>query len=150
MMVSWHDHSWGIAAAVSARRLGTLATPVWATNGVALAVGANNQTPTGLVSDGQGGAISTFWNTFPSGQSDIVAQRVEHNGYWGYPSAWIARGRDIPGDQGGYVNVSWSASRLDAWPGNEIYQYTVWRSMSAVAALAARERGEAVFIQDAV
>jgi hypothetical protein len=74
-------------------------------------------------------------------------QRVERNGHWGYPGPGIASVQDVPGDQGGVVNVAWSASRLDAWPDLLVDEYTVWRAISASSATAAIAAG-AVAVPD--
>jgi len=41
----------------------------------------------------------------------------------------IAEVRDLPGDQGGQVNVSWDASGADTPSEHAITQYTVWRAI---------------------
>jgi hypothetical protein len=48
---------------------------------------------------------------------------------------------DVPNDQGGKVNLRWTASSLDNAPGNPIDSYTIWRQVPASAALAAVARG---------
>ncbi len=100
----------------------------WATDGVALCMAGLNQSYPMIAYDGSGGAIVTWED---NGNVNIYAQRIERNGYWGYPGPYILAARDIPGDQGGFVNLSWEASRLDPWPEQGISSYTVWRAIGA-------------------
>jgi hypothetical protein len=78
---------------------------------------------------------------------DIFSQRIERSGNWGYPSPTIVSVRDVPGDQGGFLNLAWDASRLDAWPHEEIYQYGIWRAIDEMDALSLINSGEARFVE---
>jgi len=142
-IVAWYDDRFGNAD-VYARRINGSGVPQWTANGVALAALPNTQDSPALCSDGVGGAIVVFedMRTIP-GTNDIYAQRIERNGYWGYPSPLIFGASDIPGDQGGQIDLSWDASRLDPWPDELIDNYTVWRAIDEAAAAAAIEAGAA-------
>ncbi|HEM47160.1 MAG TPA: T9SS type A sorting domain-containing protein, partial [Alphaproteobacteria bacterium] len=52
--------------------------------------------------------------------------------------------RDVPGDQGGSVNLSWGASRLDPWPEQLITEYSVWRAIEPAQAVLMAASGAAV------
>ena len=63
------------------------------------------------------------WQDSRTSRLSPTAQRVERNGHWGYPSGIIFSCTDVPGDQGGLVNLAWYASRLDPWPDLQIDSY---------------------------
>ncbi|MBI4719695.1 MAG: T9SS type A sorting domain-containing protein [Chitinivibrionia bacterium] len=86
-----------------------------------------------VVSDGAQGAIIA-WGDDRGGEfyADLYAQRVEKYGLWGWPSARIASIVDVPGDQGGYVTLSFEASRLDRTsPPTVVTMYSVYRRNGA-------------------
>src|SRR5262245_27707990 len=141
VIVAWRDLRTG-GSDIYARRINSAGTLQWNAGGNVVCSAANVQDSPTMVSDGVGGAIIAFEDQRASaGTNDIYAQRIERNGYWGYPSPNVARVRDVPGDQGGQVNVSWDASRLDPWPEELIEKYTVWRSLSPSAVAAAVAAG---------
>ncbi|MBN1884343.1 MAG: T9SS type A sorting domain-containing protein [Candidatus Krumholzibacteriota bacterium] len=104
-------------------------TARWADNGVALCTVIGTEAEPAIATDGAGGAYMAWYEDGRSDACDVYAQRVERNGYWGYPAPEIAAVRDVPGDQGGSVNLSWEASRLDPWPEQLITRYSVWRAI---------------------
>lgn len=133
-IVSWIDFKHQANGDIFARRVnanGSLAGP---TGGVPIALVPGFKTLGGIVSDGAGGAIMT-WIDFRNGfNTAAFAQRLDRFNNWGYPSAEIVSADDVPGDQGGVVNVAWNASRLDPWPSESIDHYTVWRAIDATTA----------------
>jgi len=130
-IVTWYDYGNESNYGIYAQSVNAWGAVQWAADGVALCTAMGDQRTPRIVSDGAGGAVVT-WCDYRSGSNcDIYAQRVDRNGYWGYPSANIRAVRDVPGDQGGFVNVAWDASRLDPWPAELISKYTVWRAISA-------------------
>jgi hypothetical protein len=62
---------------------------------------------------------------------------------WVYvdPSPAIISIRDIPNDQGGKVNLRWSASIIDNEPGDPMDAYWVWRQVPSSTALEALSAG---------
>ncbi len=114
---------------VYAQRVDSEGNVLWDTDGVAVSTAAGSQLGHCMTTDGDGGAI-IVWDDSRRTEEDIYAQRVERNGYLGYPSAEILSVRDVPGDQGGQVNLTWDASYLDPWPENAIDHYTLWRAIS--------------------
>jgi FlgD Ig-like domain len=137
IIMGWYASN-GVNSDIFARRINSSGVLQWP-GAVTLCAATGEQMSPALVSDAVGGAIAVFSDA-RSGNA-VYAQRVERNGYWGYPSANIAKVRDVPGDQGGMVNVSWDASRLDPWPNQLINTYTVWRSLSPASAAAALSAG---------
>jgi hypothetical protein len=103
-------------------------------NAVPMTIAQGLQSRAPIVGDGQGGAIMA-WQDFRGGPDPhIYAQRLDRYGNWGYPSAEIVSAQDVPGDQGGQVNLVWNASRLDPWPAQYIDHYTVWRALDPALA----------------
>ncbi|UCD20245.1 MAG: T9SS type A sorting domain-containing protein, partial [candidate division WOR-3 bacterium] len=54
--------------------------------------------------------------------------------------------RDVPGDQGGYVYLSWDASREDYFMGDLLTHYTLWRAIDPAPALSMVETGAALLV----
>jgi hypothetical protein len=102
---------------------------LWDANGVHAGHDLMRAADFDMCSDGTGGAVFVFDIDFDN-DWNILAQRIERNGYWGYPSPVIADVRDVPSDQGGAVDLAWYGSRLDPWPDMGISHYTVWRAIS--------------------
>ncbi len=132
-IITWYDYRSGNDYDVYAQKVDDNGNIQWAASGVAISTETGNQRDPQVASDGAGGAIVTLIDQ-RSGNKDIYAQRVERSGYWGYPSPYIYAVRDVPGDQGGYVNLSWDASRLDPWPEQFITYYSIWKAINPVAA----------------
>lgn len=126
---------------VYAQKLDASGAPQWQSNGVAVCATERQQEKPAIAPDGQGGAVAV-WQDFRDGAFfDVYAQRVERNGYWGYPAPSIRGIRDIPGDEGGLVNLAWDASRLDPWPNELISYYSIWRAISLAEASAMASSG---------
>jgi hypothetical protein len=106
--------------------------------GVALCTVIGQQSSPVLTPDGAGGALLAwvdFRNQMLGGTFPLIhAQRIERNGFWGYPAPEIAAVRDVPGDQGGFLYVDWDASRLDPWPEERIDSYSLWKAVDAAVA----------------
>lgn len=134
-IVAWTDKRYGGIADIFVQRIAAGGGAEWDPEGVPLCTAAMYQYALSIVSDGAGGAILS-WMDERNGEysSDIYAQRVERNGYWGYPSPSIVSVRDVPGDEGGYVSLAWDASRLDLWPESGIDHYGIWRALDEEAA----------------
>jgi hypothetical protein len=141
-IIIWRDYRYFGSYDVFAQRLSGSGTPLWTAGGVPLCVEVGEQLNLDCATDMSNGAIVVF-DDYRS-EADISAQRIERNGYWGYPAPSIASARDIPGDQGGSVQLAWDASRLDIYPDNHISNYTVWRAIDELSAMTAAERGAAL------
>ena len=144
LFVAWYDQRISYETDIYAQKLDASGNALWAANGAAVCSATNAQAEQQIVSDGARGAIITWHDLRSGGSGDIYAQRIEENGYWGYPAPDIFRVRDVPGDQGGYANVAWYSSRLDPLPDALVTKYTVWRAMDQAQAARAMERGAAL------
>ncbi len=105
----------------------------WTVNGIQASGADGSHYQPKAVPDGAGGAI-VVWEDYRSAYPDIYAQRIDMDGNWGVPEPRIRAVRDVPGDQGGQVNIAWDASQYD--PGvSLITAYSVWRSIEPEAAM---------------
>ena len=139
-IITWEDRRY-LRYDIFAQRIDAAGTGVWTTNGVALCTAGFDQSDPYITGDGEGGGIITWEDSRIPGDINIHAQRIDRDGYWGYPCPVISEVADVPGDQGGLVNVTWDASRLDTWPDDLINEYTVWRAIPEVSALLLKEAG---------
>jgi hypothetical protein len=142
-IITWTDYRFAYAD-IYTQKIDASGAVQWAADGVVLSEANVNQVYPEIASDGDFGAI-VAWPDYRYGGHDIYAQRIERNGYWGYPAPEISSIRDIPGDEGGQVNLAWDASRLGIWPEDHISHYTLWRAISEAAAAMMLE-GEAILI----
>jgi hypothetical protein len=105
---------------------------------------AGNQTYPAICSDETGGAIIA-WQDTRNGttNADIYAQRLDgyDGSYYGRNAPVITGIEDIPNDQGGYVNLQWTPSVLDAYPDTIISFYSLWRSLTGDAAKSLISKG---------
>lgn len=132
-IVSWSDQRFETARDAYARRIDASGVPQGTANGVAMCVLPGFQLGPRIASDGAGGGI-VVWEDGRTGGRHIYAQRLERFDNWGNASPDIVGARDVPGDQGGKVNVSFDASRFDPWPYQTIDRYTVWRAVDPTLA----------------
>ena len=114
------------------QRINAAGTVQWTTDGVPLSMAAGFQLYPQITSDGAGGAIIT-WQDERSGNWDIYAHQIDSQGNTDDLLPDIYSVNDVPGDEGGYVNLTWEASPVDYYLG-EITEYTVWRALEASAA----------------
>ena len=112
---------------IHAQRLDRHANPIWGAEGIAVSSAAGNQWRPEVASDGAGNAV-VVWLDERSGELDIYAQRIDAHGYLGWPGPHSLEMEDVPGDQGGVVELTWRASYLDTLPGGVITEYAVWRT----------------------
>jgi hypothetical protein len=131
-IVAWWDTRNGVNADLYAQRMSGGGDPLWTAGGAAVCTAIHDQIEPAIVSDGEAGAILA-WQDRRTGDDhafyDIYAQRIERSGQLGNPEADITAVADVPGDQGGWVKVSWDASYLDADPFFGVLDYRVWRSV---------------------
>ena len=140
-IVVWLDYRAGTTRDIYAEKLSSDGLPDWNSNGVAACNEASDQTHPCVVSDGVGGGIFAWEDYRNSTSGDVYAQRIERNGYWGYPSPHITSVLDWPLDQGGFVSVTWQKSRLESTMSNPIDRYSVWRMLPAAQFEALLARG---------
>ncbi|MCK4774619.1 MAG: hypothetical protein KAT30_07525, partial [Candidatus Krumholzibacteria bacterium] len=133
-IVCWEDYRYLVESDVFAQRIDASGAPAWKSDGEPVGVYFYHQDKPAIVTDSEHGAL-IFWHDYRnSSHYDLYGQRMTSDGLWGYPCPAIHSVRDVPGDQGGLVNVTWDASRLDVPPG-DIDVYTVWRAIDALAAI---------------
>jgi hypothetical protein len=129
LLLGWTDsRSWPSGADIYTQRVDAAGLSMWDRDGVCLRVSEAGNFFSDLVPDGSGGLLCIFDESI-DGVRSLFAQRIERNGYWGYPAPVIAAVRDVPDDQGGQVLLSWDASRLDAWPEQGVDYYTLWGAL---------------------
>lgn len=109
--------------------------PGWPSEGLTVCDAAAEQRAPSVIPDGSGGAIVAWMDNRVDGTEttfDIYAQRIAGNGHFVFADAEIPRivsVRDIPGDQGGKVKLSWTASGPDKVGAGIVSEYWVWRSV---------------------
>ena len=128
-IIAWEDDRYGNDD-VYAQKVDGSGNLLWETYGIPVAYVADMQSNIHLVEDGEGGAIISWMDNRPFEYNwDLYAVRVESEGYWGYPSAYISLVEDVPNDQGRLVMVTWDAARIDDYPYGAITEYDVYRSI---------------------
>lgn len=132
IVVAWQDDR-SVYEDIYVQKVDAYGTPQWQADGVRLCGASGNQNEPALALDGQGGAVVAWSDYRGVGFGMPAAQHVDGYGNWGLPAPAIASVRDVPGDQGGRVNLAFAASRLDPWPASAIASYTLWRAIPAGA-----------------
>lgn len=136
-VISWIDERDGLARSLYAQRLDELGASLWTDDGVEVCGTARYESDHDMMPDGEGGVLIAWSDTRNDPahiQNDLFAQRMERNGYRGWPAPEIYALRDVPGDEGGKINLAWFASYLDPYPRQQITHYTIWRAIDPVAA----------------
>jgi hypothetical protein len=139
-IISWEDTRYAGDADIYAQRIDPAGAALWTADGVRVCSAPNDQYLIQSSGDMMQGAVLAFVD-LRTGVADVTAQRIERNGFWGYPAPSISSVRDVQGDQGGQVRLSWNASRLDVYPEDAVSHYTVWRDIGWTAAMTAIEGG---------
>jgi hypothetical protein len=132
----WTDLRNGAHRDIYARAVDATGSLMWQANGVPINTNVGDQYTPLLVTDGTGGAIAA-WTDMDLALAHVRTWcgRVDHFGALGSAEPAITRVRDVPNDQGGAVQVEWTASYRDTFPDFSIWQYTVWRRVpNALAA----------------
>ncbi len=143
-IISWQDNRSGSGADVYATRIDLNANILWPESGLPVCTSPFDQIVSSIAVDDMGNAIFVWNDDRNLFDGDIYAQRIDRFGKWGFPAPHIASVRDVPGDEGGQVNISWNASRLDVFPNSEIFYYTIWRSIDEELAMAMLNDGAAM------
>jgi hypothetical protein len=133
--------AWSAASGVYAQRVDETGAAQWSASAL-LSNAPYSQIYPAIVADGSGGALAA-WQDHRSGNgavSDIYAQGFDRHGNWD-PAPAIHAVTDVPGDQGGFVNLAWYASRFDPNPNVDITEYTIWRALTGAQAAAMIEGG---------
>jgi hypothetical protein len=138
-IVTWYDWR-NMNYDIYAQRVSALGAVQWTANGVALCTATGNQSSPAIVPDGASGAIVT-WEDSRSGDMDIYIQTVDAYGRTGMLAPEIFSIRDVPGDQGGKVYLSWHAAYLDVLMDRSMSYYSIWRAISPTQALMVLDAG---------
>jgi hypothetical protein len=131
-VVAWHGGQADYED-IYAQRIGADGTVVWTLGGKIVSSAFGQKWEPQVVSDCAGGGVMAWSDHRSAADFDVYAQRMERNGYLGYPSAEITTVRDHPDDQGGQMVTSWSPSYLDVWPYDDVGYYTIWRRYPGAA-----------------
>jgi hypothetical protein len=134
---------------IYAQRIGPDGVVMWEENGISFCAGETGfRTYYSIALVGYRGVVIA-WEDGRNGETDynIYAQGLDLEGNWGYPSPVIHSVEDVPGDQGGFVNLFWYASLLEDPLYDEITHYTLWRAVEPQEAMAAVDLG-AELIED--
>ena len=131
MIVAWSDLQ-DAYGDIRARRVNSSGALVPAAGPVDVANAPDLQTSPVIAADALGGAV-IVWADYRTGDNDIRAERFDGSGVLGDPSARITRVRDLVGDQGGRVKVSWNASFVDDAFAPATFDYQVFRRVGAGA-----------------
>jgi len=127
----WEDNRPGTTLAdIYAQRLDSDGNRLWDEDGIAISTNPGPQEDCVATTDGEGGVIAAWrLGRGENEEGDVYAQRLERNGYLGFPSPSITAVEDYPQDQGGVAVVSWNRSYLDEHPHQVVTDYSVWRKM---------------------
>jgi predicted lipoprotein with Yx(FWY)xxD motif len=140
-IVTWYDDRAGIYDDVYAQRVNGSGAVQWTANGVAICTSNSYQAIPAIVADGIGGAIVTWQDGRSLLNYDIYAQFIDSRGRTGYLAPSIYAVRDVPGDQGGNVYLSWYGARIDVFMDPQMSYYSVWRAINPTSAAFALEEG---------
>ncbi|MCK4538203.1 MAG: hypothetical protein KAV42_05335, partial [Candidatus Krumholzibacteria bacterium] len=132
-IISWVDYRLSdYQARIYAQRLDSDGARLWNTDGIKICSERNRHDRMEMISDGNGGAYMV-WEDLSLDGEDIYAQRIDRKGYIASPEPSINAANDVPGDEGGQIDLSWYASYLDPVPNQEIPHYTIWKSLTPAA-----------------
>ncbi len=139
--LAWLDMRSGVDYDIFSKKINQSGLSLWSSLSGTVCTSNYTQSQQTIIHDGEGNLLVAWLDERNGSDKDIYAQRIDRNGYWGNPAPSIASVRDIPGDQGGWVNISFDASRLDIWPEDEISSYTVWRAIDEQQAMLMMKSG---------
>jgi hypothetical protein len=167
VVVVWADHR-GAGTDIYAQRLsGYRGELCWASDGAQVATGSGNQAHPAValvasedaLSDPTTGepkfAFAVAWEDDRPGlgsTTTVMAQRVDYHGARGCAAPFLSSLGDVPGDQGGFVELTWTRSYLDDlpadpdspsdgdFPSDVISFYSIWRRLQETDRL--RDGGE--------
>jgi len=97
-IITWNDYRSGSHSDIYARRVNQDGGAQWTTDGVAICTALSNQYSPQIVSDGEGGAIITWYDYRSGSNYDIYARRVNHDGVAQWATDGVAICREL-GDQ---------------------------------------------------
>ena len=122
------------ASVPMAQRVSAAGDLLWHDSGTAIQTTGGLALPVAVVSDGEGGLITTILVQRLDYDLDVYAQRLDRSGRWGFAAPVITAVADVAADQGGRVLLAWNPSSRDTGPDPEVTRYSIWRSVPAAAA----------------
>jgi len=148
VLITWGDERSGTRN-IYAQRLNSSGSSQWGPGGVSVGPASGLQAGPMLSANEENGTVIT-WYDERGADRDIYAQRLNRNGYRiGDYAPVIHNVRDMPGDQGGYVYLTWYRSEVDDISrGGLISEYSVWRAISAEAAALSMAKGAEIISLD--
>ncbi|MCK9995193.1 MAG: T9SS type A sorting domain-containing protein [Candidatus Krumholzibacteria bacterium] len=149
-IILWYDHRFDGNPEVFGQKVAANGITKWPENGMNLTAYPADQYSPKALAIGDGGFIAAWRDLRNLTNFKVYAQIFDGHGYWGDPASVITDVSDVPADQGGSVQITWSPARMDAYPDETITHYTVWRSVSAPAAMALQDEGAIVTSPGAV
>ncbi|MFX0032673.1 MAG: hypothetical protein ACFE9P_08405 [Candidatus Hermodarchaeota archaeon] len=90
-IITWEDFRSGLFSDIYSTLIDSNGIPKWTANGKVICTAISDQYSSQITSDGTGGGIITWWDFRSGTNSDIYAQRINHNGI----TQWIANGTVI-------------------------------------------------------
>ena len=124
-IITWYDQR--NTGDIYAQRINSSGDIKWEVDGTGICTVADVQSSCQITSDGFDGAIIA-WFDERNGNPDIYAQQVGPDGNVpSFPPA-IHSIEDVPGDQGGYINLAWDGPHIDYLTG-DVTEYTIWRAL---------------------
>jgi hypothetical protein len=139
---AWTDLRTGSYGQAYVQRANADGITQWTADGVRLCATAKDQGGPQIAAEGTGGGIVT-WADMRAGNADLYAQLIDRFGRVGSSAPRINAVRDVPGDEGGMVYLSWYASRPDLFMDPEMSYYSIWRAINPTRAALALENGAA-------
>ncbi|MCA6437916.1 MAG: T9SS type A sorting domain-containing protein [Bacteroidetes bacterium] len=126
VIIAWQDKRNALDFDIYAQRLNASGTALWATNGVPIAVAADNQEELDIITDGGSNGIIICWadhRSFIANNSDIYVQKIDLSGnpLWTLNgialtgSTFDQKNANIVGDGSGGAIVVWQ----DSVPGSQ-------------------------------
>ncbi len=118
-VISWFDYRGGLTD-VYAQRLNNIGSPLWAANGIPVCAATGNQSNAHIVQSEPGAYIASWEDrrNFGTTDTDVYAVRLTNDAAIGYPAPFITSIVDVPGDQGGFVRLTFKQGDGQA-PGEE-------------------------------
>lgn len=125
-IITWNDFR-TYEYDIYAQKIDASGSTLWEGDGTPVCLAAEDQKRVQTSTDGAGGALVT-WFDKRDADDDIYCQQVGKDGKTGSFPPVIHSVEDVPGDEGGCVNLAWDATLFDYQRG-EVTEYTVWRAL---------------------
>lgn len=107
-------------------------TARWEAGGKVICASPASEYEPHMISDGAGGAIIS-WAHFSDLGDNIFAQMVWRDRV-GFTGPSIRAARDVPGDQGRIIELSWYAARAELLLDGQVSYYSTWRAINPAKA----------------